>query len=198
MMERNIMSDEIIKRNVEKVQSILSSKSHEKRAETGLLSKVKALSSDKCLLIDVSGSMLDRVNNEQTKFSIMQNILNDIQGYRRFAFDDSCREIKQDELLPRTMGGTRMHLAFEEIKKSNLKHIILVTDGIPDSEELALRDAKGLIIDVIYIGPQPVPYFLRKLTSLNNGTFADVNLLKDGAIKVLENKIKGFLNDKNI
>ena len=188
------MSDEITKRNVEKVQSILSSKSHEKRAETGLLSKVKALSSDKCLLIDVSGSMLDRVNNEQTKFSIMQNILNDIQGYRRFAFDDFCREIKQDELLPRTMGGTRMHLAFEEIKKNNLKHIILVTDGIPDNEELALDAAKGLNIDVIYIGPKPVPDFLKKLTSLNNGVFTNIDLLSAGGIKVLENKIKGFLN----
>jgi len=189
------MSNEIIKRNVEKVQSILSSKSHEKRSESGLLSKVKALSRDKCLLIDVSGSMSDRVNMEQTKWSIMQNILNDIQGYRRFAFSEECQEIKDS--LPRPYAGTAMHKAFEYIKNiAKIKHIILVTDGLPDSEELALRDANGLVIDVIYIGPQPVPDFLKKLTSLNNGTFTDVNLLKDGAIKVLENKIKGLLNDE--
>ena len=188
------MSDEIIKRNAEKVQNILSSKSHEKRAETGLLSKVKAFSSNKCLVIDVSGSMTDMINNEQTKWSIMNNIIKDIGGYRRFAFSDLCIEIKQEESLPKWYGGTRMDFAFEEIKKNNLKSIILVTDGIPNSEELALNAAKGLNIDVIYIGPQPVPDFLKKLTSLNNGVFTNVDLLSTGGIKILENKIKGLLN----
>src|SRR6267142_5892088 len=165
------MSDEIIKRNVEKVQSILSSKSHEKRAETGLLSKIKAFSSDKCLVIDISGSMGDRINNEQTKWSVMNNIIKDIEGYRRFAFSDDCSELDREQNLPRPYAGTAMHKAFEEIKRNNIKSIILVTDGMPDSQELALDAAKGLNIDVIYIGQLPVPEFLKKLTSLNNGVF---------------------------
>jgi len=184
----------IIKRNAEKVQNILSSKSHEKRAETGLLSKVKAFSSDKCLVIDISGSMGDRINNEQTKWSVMNNIIKDIGGYRRFAFSEECKELDREQNLPRPYAGTRMDRAFLKIKENNIKSIILVTDGMPDSQELALDAAKGLSIDVIYIGPQPVPDFLKKLTSLNNGVFANIDLLSAGGIRVLENKIKGLLN----
>src|SRR6266850_5843569 len=118
------MSDEIIKRKVDKVNQILSTKSHEKSAETSLMQKLK--NRNKVLLIDVSLSMGEQINTESTKWSIMQNVLNDIVRFRRFAFSDNCIELSENQKLPRPWAGTAMHRAFDEIKSKGLKEIILV------------------------------------------------------------------------
>src|SRR6266850_3875344 len=120
------MSNEIIKKKAEAVQNILSSKSHEKSAETSLMQKLK--NRNRVLLIDISGSMLDRVSQESTKWSIMNNIVKDIVGFRKFVFNDNCIELSENQRMPLAWAGTAMHRAFDEIKSKGLKEIILVTD----------------------------------------------------------------------
>ncbi len=186
------MSNEIIKKKAEAVQQILSSKAHEKSAESTLMQKIK--NKNKVLLIDVSGSMSDRINSEATKWSIMNNIIQDLTGFRRFAFNDDCYEILENQRMPHAWAGTAMHRAFDKIKNENLKEVILVTDGFPDNAELALKSAEGLKMNIIYIGPLPVPDFLNKLASQCSGIATPVDLIKEGGIKFLENKIKGLLN----
>lgn len=183
-------SENIIKRDSEK---ILNSKQYEKIASSSLLSKFKARNSKECLLIDTSGSMADHLGDSRTRHSVMQDTLSNIEGYRRFSFNTNCKEIKSEDVLPRPSGGTNLALAFATVKAMNMAHIILVTDGQPDSEAAALDSAKGLKIDIIYIGPDPMPLFLKKLAEVSGGSYENIALNKAGAAALLVGKIKGFL-----
>ena len=158
--------------------------------------KLMKQSSNKALLIDISGSMRDLIppSFEVSKYQIMQQILEKIPAQNKFCFDTHCERFTK---LPKPRGNTALHKAFDYIKTQNLSEVILVTDGQPDSEALALESARDLKIDIIYIGPKPVPDFLINLAELTNGSFVDANqatLLLNGTIKEIENKIKGFLN----
>lgn len=83
-----------------------------------------------------------------------------------------------------------MHVAFMEVKAKGVKHIVLLTDGQPDSETMALKHAQGLIVDVIYIGPDPAPLFLEELAKSTNGQYGNNSL--DDLLKV-ESKVRGLL-----
>jgi hypothetical protein len=194
---------DLIKKKQELINQALTKENREKSLEKkiagSLLSKIKVRSSDKILLIDTSGSMGDTVkmsNDSEwtTRYKVMCGILENLEGFRRFSFNDSLQELRSDEKLPSPAGGTSMHGAFRGVKNKGIKHIILVSDGLPDSKEAALREANGLKIDVVYIGPQPMPEFLQNLAKGSGGTFENIELISKGATSLLENKIKGLLN----
>lgn len=165
-----------------------------KRQETlpvgTLTSKLKQLDSfrDKTILIDLSGSMSAHVN-DGTKWEIVKNIISDLPPtLRRFVFNDRCIEINAG-YLPPPSGSTNMAQAFHVMKFNQITKFLLLTDGLPNSKTDALMAARDLDISIIYIGPDPVPPFLKEL-----GSLASVNMLNAGANKELENKIKGLLS----
>lgn len=189
MKEEMKMTNEIIKR---KANEILTKADHKKTETSSLLDLFKRKDSKKILLIDVSTSMSDLVGN-RSKFQIMQDILsNDLSGYRSFTFASHCEEVRFNQ-LPKPHGSTNMAMAFYVVKREDPDSVILITDGCPDSEALALEASKGLKINIIYIGPDPVPDFLRKLANLTEGNFDSVNMFQRGSQLLLKSKIKGLL-----
>lgn len=183
------MTNEIVKKEAQKILS-KNEVTLQKSVSSSLLGKVK--SRGRCILIDTSGSMNERIDNEQTKFSILINAIREIEG-RRFWFSDDCAEVPEGREIPQPSYGTNLANAFRVMKSAGINHVVLVTDGKPDSEESALRESRDLKIDIIYIGPDPVPEFLKRLTNASSGTFENIKLLGKGSQILLGGKIKGLL-----
>lgn len=183
-------NNELIKKEVSKIIS-KNEAALQKSVSNSLLSKVKMFSSDTCLLVDISGSMAEHIQ-DGTKYSCTLGVLENFKETRTFVFSDTCIEVT-NKPLPGTQGGTNLGGAFNKMHENKIKHVVLITDGQPDSEEFALRAASGLNIDIIYIGPDPVPEFLKRLGTIGNNKFENVKLIGMNDQKALGAKIKGFL-----
>lgn len=148
------------------------------------LNQKQAVNGESCLLLDISSSM------NGLKIAKLRTLADQFKGTRRFEFSTWCQELAFTEQISDDGGGTAMHVAFEFIKKAGIKHTVLITDGEPDNEQLALDAAKGLRIDILYVGPDPAPDFLRHLCRGTGGKYGDVTL---DDIKSLTTRIKGML-----
>jgi hypothetical protein len=174
---------------------------------TDLKSKIAARNEFKnmTLLCDVSGSMDEVLNDTDSDtyksygtvkaIDVLNDIVKDFDGARIFEFSSNCSLVKPGTVLY-TKGSTNLAGAFKYIKLHNVTETILLTDGAPDHHLDALREAKGLKLNIIYIGPQPTPKFLLDLGNLKDNKIDSVELLKAGATRgkeLIEAKIKGFL-----
>lgn len=107
------------------------------------------------LLLDVSGSMAYPVGNRQrieVAADVLRLSLNRTPGARVVLFntyayelvglDPSARSLK----LPEAEGGTALHLGLDLIGTMTPKpmRIVLISDGLPDDAEAALRSARAL------------------------------------------------------
>jgi len=148
------------------------------------------------LLCDVSGSMSAEIESEDKNspvkraVDLVNEVLINFKGANIYEFSTHTYKVRK---LSEPNGRTNMACAFETIKSAGIKEIILLTDGMPDSQTTALDSAKGLIINIIYIGPQPIPEFLKMLAQVTNAKFTNVELIQQDAELLLENKIKGFI-----
>lgn len=169
-----------------------------KPSTTSIIQKLRGAS--RAFLVDISGSM-DAYTADGRRIDIVNGLLEsleeELKTTRLFKFSDYCEEIKINSLTKlaklTTEGGTSMHKAFEKMHQERIKDVVLLTDGQPDLEKEALSAARGLKIDIVYIGPQPMPEFPKKLALATGGSFADQNLLKSGASLLLKERIKGLL-----
>lgn len=152
--------------------------------------KPKTADSGCCLLLDISGSMAQRISSENesynpeledglepTRVDQMFKVVRDTpecQGLTTFVFSTRCRLL---EVLPKegehfnTESSTNMGDAFMTVKAAGYYNAILVTDGCPDSEQSAIAAAYGMKLGIIYIGNPPVPPFLERLAKATDGTF---------------------------
>lgn len=144
----------------------------------------------RCLLLDVSGSMSESIEPGRSKYEALQEVAAQFPGERKFAFASHCQEIQANMSLPMPGGGTDMAAAFRVLKTRNVKHAAIVTDGIPDDAAAALREAKGLRLDIFYVGPYPSPKFLQDLSLASDGQFRAADLRET---KQLTQAIKGLL-----
>jgi hypothetical protein len=166
------------------------------------------------LLLDVSLSMDDPLSisdddwrgsytasHGRTKWDelcdIATKLMDEFPGVRQFSFASNCREIKKgqemandSEGLPHPGGGTAMHMAFLEMKKQGVEHVLLVTDGAPDDKKAAVTAAAGLTIDCFYVGPDPAPDLLKKISESTGGSYGKASLSVKGQ---LEAGIRGLL-----
>ena len=141
---------------------------------------------DTILLCDASGSMAYPIIDKITAIDLVRKATEMFEGARIYSFDSGF-----NVGIPNyPASSTNMAYAFYRIKEYKHKEIILISDGIPDSEQDALKEAEGLKINIIYVGKKPVPEFLIKLAAATNGKFEDIDLINS---KVLEDKIKGFI-----
>lgn len=131
-----------------------------------------------CLLLDVSDSMDSPVNKYDgpSRIEELRKLAADFTDIRRFTFSDSCDELPRSHDVGGTQGGTNMGHAFEHVKRKGIKHAVLITDGQPDSESHALREAVGLKIDCFYVGPDPAPEFLERLARVSGGQYGKASL----------------------
>lgn len=147
-----------------------------------------------CLLLDDSESMswtygilsrppIDELRELAAKFT----------NVRRFVFGSTCREMKPTDRIPDPNGGTAMHVAFMDLKAAGVKHVVMITDGLPDFIDQALIAAIGLRIDILYVGPDPTPPFLQELAHKTGGKFDDDIKFGDPDRKKIETKIRGLL-----
>jgi hypothetical protein len=128
-------------------------------------------------VLDVSSSMGDHLGPPLTrKIDKLRELAARFPDTRKFEFSSSAREIQPGEQISDPQGGTAMHIAFNVARTGGVDHIILVTDGEPDSKELALATARGLRIDVFYVGPEgniDAQKFLQKLARSSRGVMPD-------------------------
>lgn len=141
------------------------------------------------LLLDISYSMDEWLGPNIRKIDELRKLVAGFQNVRRFEFSCTCEELKE-RYISEPFGGTAMDIAFIEVKSSGVSHVVLITDGMPDNEKRALDASKGLKIDVLYVGPDPAPEFLKKLCASTGGIYGQATLT---ARKELEGTIKGLL-----
>ena len=154
---------------------------------------------DTCLLLDISISMgafatLDVGN--KSRYDLMLETIEKFPIIRKFVFSNNCHEVPAGAEIPKPNGSTALDKGFNTVNEKGLKHIILLTDGGPNDTHAAIAAAKqikDLKLNIIYIGPKPIPQFLIDLAHAVGGTFDEVTLISGAAQKILENKIKGFL-----
>jgi hypothetical protein len=155
---------------------------------TNLRARIKAKYSKMpqhiCLLLDISGSMAGEAIIK------LRQVVDGFTNVRRIEFNDYIKELQPTEHISDADGGTNMAKAFRFCKAHGIKHIVMVTDGLPDDEGRALRDAVGLRIDVRYIGPQPPPQFLSDLAKATGGNYGTDNI---DHLKELTTTLRGLL-----
>lgn len=133
---------------------------------------------EQCLLLDVSGSMAEDCGDGRAKIDALKEIARDFAQVKQFCFSYDCVQG-----APRAAAGnTDMAGAFATIKARGIRHCVLITDGIPDSEPAALAAASGLKIDVIYVGPPPEPPFLARLARASGGQYGAGSLAQQKQI----------------
>lgn len=164
---------------------------------TSLEAKIKAklaekfrpeVSGDFALLLDTTGSMWG------DKIRKLRESVRAFSGVRRFQYADDIVELRPGEECREPDGNNNEERAFNTLKALGIGRVVMITDGYPDRPEGALAAAKGLHIDIIYIGPPPPPEFLRKLAAQCGGSFdPHVEFAKEAGARTLEAKIRGLL-----
>jgi len=145
------------------------------------------------LLLDVSGSMSEYVG-EKRKIDHLREAVRDYASLRKVSFSSDVAEGS----IPNPNGGTNMADAFEHLLSSHPKEVVLISDGLPDSQEGALSAARSLAcpINVIYIGPggDEGEAFMERLAAETSGkqVTADTRLYEDFSRK-LTNSVRLML-----
>lgn len=166
---------------------------------TSLEAKIKArlaklrpdgggISGDFALLLDTTGSMWG------DKIRKLRESVRAFTGVRKFQYDEDIQELKEGEECREPYGENNEPRAFTHLKSLGIGRIVLITDGYPNYPEESLAAAKGLHIDIIYIGPPPPPQFLKDLAAQCGGTFdPHVEFAREAGARTLESKIRGLL-----
>ena len=175
---------------VQRIQSTIK-----KMQDSPLLNKLK--NSKKGVLVDISSSMLGRVESQITRHDVVQKVMDDHikqLGLNIYWFNDDFGKAV-DGALPHPTGGTDMANAFNEMKNKGILHVVLLSDGEPNSEEEAFDAAEGMQFDIIYIGNPPTPSFLLKLGNVQGNSVQAVNMITqaNGLVNLLGDKIKKLL-----
>jgi len=179
--EQEIQRDELRRRMVEKLKQPGLTR------ESGKPGKFPSTS---CLLLDRSGSMAMRVGDKSMRSSRIQELRKLAEmfpGVRKFQYDHEVSELWEGEMIADARGDNDEPLAFEYVKKHGIRHVVLLSDGGADNPRKALEAAKGLKVDVCYIGPEPMPQFLVDLANQSGGTAQKGNLTM---LKELESKVR--------
>lgn len=172
--------------------SITESKINLTKSLKERLTKLK-VSLKHTLLLDLSGSMEEYTADNKSKRDALEEIVKKLpESLKKYAFSDHTEKIEGFD-FPRMGGSTNMTGAFQEMHRQGINEIILITDGEPDSPKTALDSARGLKIEIIYIGPLPRPQFLEDLANKSGANFTSIDMLQTGSGLELENKLKGLL-----
>lgn len=131
------------------------------------------------ILADCSGSMSDFIGSVGIrKCDHLKIALADVLKYyptiKIIAFNSTARVIDGLTDLPAPSGGTALAKALVVASKFKPRKTIIISDGLPDSQPLALEAAEAItgVIDVIYCGPEGSPAidFMQRLARDCGGT----------------------------
>jgi len=152
------------------------------------LKRVKDASEFEFLLCDISSSMLEPAAGGKQKFNLLEEALEGLKNssLRVVYFSSSCREGTLDR-VPYPGGGTALHLALAYAGKFRPKRTVIISDGHPDNQNLALQEADSMTgtIDVLYCGPETDTEgiaFLQALTTRTGGRTVTCDLVKQSSL----------------
>lgn len=157
---------------------------------------VNPTSGIKALVLDLSGSMSQRVGGDR-KIDILHQAIAGLplQQYVILLFN-SKTEVFQGGTFPEPSGGTALHMALGATATLNPEHTLIVSDGMPDDEDQALEAAISLPgrISTLYIGSDDnheAIAFMRRVAAIKGGEFYNQDL-RTGSILLL-NQIQRML-----
>ena len=142
---------------------------------------------DNILLLDISGSMGEDINSEETKidalWSIVQRLRSQGLSFKTAVFS-SYPEWSDAITKPHPSGGTALAEALEFVATVHPRQVTIVTDGQPNDAQAALEEASKLRckINVLFIGSAREAYaqeFCRQLALANNGTYSATELTSE-------------------
>ena len=151
------------------------------------------------LLLDVSGSMKEKVG-ERRKIDHLREAIVNHASLRKVSFSRSVVEGLPEHP---EFGGTHLAHAFDYLLSSRPKTVILISDGLPDSREDAFSAAEklGCPINIVYIGPgeDEGEAFMKELAQRTRGkqVTADTCSAKADFGKQLTNKVQLLLPQKS-
>jgi hypothetical protein len=163
----------------------------------------KATTSGAMLLLDCSGSMAEIMATGESKIEALRAVVADVRSSVNVpasAFGPAPGVVDVVDQIPDPQGGTPMAQAIVKAREAKRLHLIVISDGVPDSTEWALREAAtfmaqgGQRIDAIYIGNDNDygAKFMTELATVGNGTQSVTDLKEQ---KLLAEAIRGLLGD---
>lgn len=148
------------------------------------------------LMLDTSGSMTAD-DGKGRRIDLLREAVNMIEGLKDLTvitFANAASILEPGRAIPEPWGSTSMHNAFNLARANRKTTAVLITDGEPDSEKLAFEAAHGFSLDIVYVGPEPMPAFLINLAHRCGGT---VQIGKLADPKLLAHKLTGLLEHKD-
>ena len=146
------------------------------------------------LVLDTSGSMSSQADTPgECRIDALRGVVEELRlkkvPFKQLIFNSTCM---WSDIITEPGGGTNLASALTFCKQANAKHVIIVSDGQPDSREAALIAARnlGCKIDVFFVGPKydtSAQDFMKKLAALSGG-IADAVSFKE-----LQAKVAGML-----
>lgn len=153
------------------------------------------------LLVDASGSMNNYTAKNERKIDVLRQVVKDLREQHpvpvaAFGVKNGVEVV---DMVPEPHGGTNMHTAIDFGAAQGATHLIIVTDGQPDSESLTFEAAArfGKPIDVFYIGDGNDfgADFAKRLAAATGGA---ANVTDLGMPKQLTSAIAGLLGDGSV
>jgi len=168
-------------------------------AEMRRQAKIQQAMTSTLLLLDVSGSMDEGIGGVRKIDRLRESVRDVIDRFPSlpvYVFSHSCYRV-QPNSIPEPQTDTNLPEAFRVV--GYRKHIILVSDGLPQEPEASIQEAvsRRHRVDIIYIGPGDDigEAFMRRLAQATGGrefTISTAEFLRAGS-KELARKIAGFL-----
>ena len=153
------------------------------------------------LLVDCSGSMNNATAKDERKIDVLRKVVKDLREQHPVpvAAFGVKNGVEMVDTVPEPYGSTNMHTAIDFGAGQGATHLIIVTDGQPDSEKATFAAAArfGKPIDVFYIGDgnDGGADFAKRLAAATGGT---ANVTDLGAPKQLQSAIAGLLGDGSV
>jgi Mg-chelatase subunit ChlD len=166
---------------------------------------VRARKQRSLLLVDVSGSMNDRIRAGGRKIDALREVVKTLRethpvpvaAFGLDSFANNGTTVLMVDVVPEPQSQTPLHTAIAFGKDKGATHLVVVTDGFPDSESLAFEAAArfGGTIDVFYIGDggDSGAQFTKELARRTGGTANVTDLGDDASQKQLTSAIAGLL-----
>lgn len=181
-------------------QGSLAERVRAKLGDPTPMSGAGATTQHKALLLDISGSMNELCEDGREKIDALKELARELVqpglSVRAFA-DHLSGEISGGGGIERlsAQGQTMLGAALAGVRGGGIRHVILITDGLPSDAARALREVRGLRLDIFYVGPPPRPAFLDELArAALAGSSSQAATLAKGARPQLKAKIRGLLN----
>jgi Mg-chelatase subunit ChlD len=151
------------------------------------------------LLVDCSSSMREPIRSGERRIDALRKVVANLRSTHPVpvAAFPGTHGVELVDSVPEPRGMTPLHWAIEFGTRERANHLVVVTDGEPDSEPAAFEAARafGGPIDVFFIGDAGTSrgaQFARQLAEATGGTF---NLTDLGKPKELGAKITALLGD---